>query len=467
VVKAAWRVIGKEEQDFKNRCYWLTAELHDPFNQAKSIHEQADVGLVGLHVVYRTAKRPQWIWSSFEHVDNVPEADGPVPGRRYSFNYGTAYLKGDPEPNLDANAPSGEKPGIPAQTRSLAFELHGKLRPTQVQRLQPVHPKTEAANHKYQELLGGTVWQYYKLVVTQFPTQPENDNADTPGVPFPGPGGTVEAAKGAPARVSVANTTMETYYQDRSCMECHSGARGYGVAFLFSLGRPLRASLVRDVARLAPIRGFSSLPVLAPTEAGSMALAAERDRRARAEISDVDRQELDPILRRLTPGTRPQENRHQAISSDRRNAVPEAGATEAVRGPADRTRQEEEKEFQAIHRIFTDLLRDWEKKSDFCPPELEKRHGTAFGWRNGQPWKTWKELKEARFAPPGTKPGDEIPLIDLTKPVDEMLLIRVLTSSKVAEARNKQMPLNGPYMRPEDVKKVREFIQKKKDAEAR
>ena len=31
-----------------------------------------DIALVGLHIVTKTRSRPQWIWSSFEHVDNVP-----------------------------------------------------------------------------------------------------------------------------------------------------------------------------------------------------------------------------------------------------------------------------------------------------------------------------------------------------------------------------------------------------------
>src|SRR5207237_1051738 len=31
------------------------------------------LGLVGFHVVHKTKNRPQWIWTSFEHKDNVPE----------------------------------------------------------------------------------------------------------------------------------------------------------------------------------------------------------------------------------------------------------------------------------------------------------------------------------------------------------------------------------------------------------
>ena len=35
---------------------------------------KSDVALVGLHIVIRTKDRPQGLWGTFEHVDNVPPA---------------------------------------------------------------------------------------------------------------------------------------------------------------------------------------------------------------------------------------------------------------------------------------------------------------------------------------------------------------------------------------------------------
>ena len=55
------------------------------------------MGLVGLHIVQKTPIRPQWVWSSFEHIDNVPEpGTTPSIGRRFSFN--------DPVPTADAGS---------------------------------------------------------------------------------------------------------------------------------------------------------------------------------------------------------------------------------------------------------------------------------------------------------------------------------------------------------------------------
>ncbi len=34
----------------------------------------SDQRLVGLHIMVKTRYRPQWLWSTFEQVDNVPPA---------------------------------------------------------------------------------------------------------------------------------------------------------------------------------------------------------------------------------------------------------------------------------------------------------------------------------------------------------------------------------------------------------
>ena len=103
-MKAAWRLIPNDAagQAFKTRCFWVPTWLY--LNGEK---RSADMGLVGLHLVSRTPKRPQWIWSSFEHVDNVPNGAKPESGRTYSFNYGASpdgtvpgFPNADPDPKL-------------------------------------------------------------------------------------------------------------------------------------------------------------------------------------------------------------------------------------------------------------------------------------------------------------------------------------------------------------------------------
>jgi hypothetical protein len=93
----------------------------------------------------------------------------------------------------------------------------------------PAGQSTRDINTYYQQVLRGTVWQYYQLVVTQWPANPGIGN----GKPFTlmNNGGVYPQNAGAafPATGAV-NTTMETYFQTQndaagaggnSCMSCH------------------------------------------------------------------------------------------------------------------------------------------------------------------------------------------------------------------------------------------------------
>lgn len=189
------------------------AWLQDPQTLAC---RNATVGLVGLHLVYKTSSRPQWIWSTFEHVDNVPEKDDP-PGKTYTFNDGNpgTRMTDGPEPDYQIPRPHGAPgPGIPP-------------RPYQVERLQEISAATLAANRAWATELStlGSVWRYYKLVTTQWPSFPSAPNQDaTHAGPLPSCGGRDVTA--------TANTTLETFLQTNkhcdpglTCMGCHNAAR--------------------------------------------------------------------------------------------------------------------------------------------------------------------------------------------------------------------------------------------------
>jgi mono/diheme cytochrome c family protein len=436
VVKASWRLILPGEEDFKARCFWITAQLRDPFNPAAP-PRSADVGLVGLHVILRTPKRRQWIWSSFEHVDNVPGPEQPAaPGRTFSFNYGTAYT-GSPAPNVDANPPAGATPGIPQASQSLGPEGPGGPRPTQVARLQDLHPVTQQVNERYRQALAAanSVWQNYRLVVTQFPSNPGDINADYDGDPFPAPVGEAEGGR----LVSVANATMETYVQkNTSCMACHQGAKSYGVAFVFSLGRALdRTPPPQEVAAA---RMIVAARHIAPSPApGGGAL------RHRVRVERTDRDVLGPLIQRLTPNLpapRPAAPLQAAASLQAAAAVP-AGMLVYERD---------------VRPIFLQAVQRWTSRN-LCPPDIALKHGQAFGWANNQPWATWPDLQRARFAPPGTDPAQAPLLVDgsMAK-VRDMLLVRALRGPGVAEAKNQQMPLNGPYLTADEIATLERFL---------
>jgi hypothetical protein len=175
---------------------------------------------VGLHIVQKSASRPQWIWSSFEQTDSIPLFQGGV--GKFTFNDGT------PAP-MPAENPLPLVP-LPRQP----------VKPFNVLRSRgaPIHERTSLTNQRYHQLLADTPWKYYDLVTTQWPLLTGNQAVPVPATQtgeifftFPGTGA------GSSAASAYANVTMETFDQARpelGCMSCHNQAR-LGGDFLWSV----------------------------------------------------------------------------------------------------------------------------------------------------------------------------------------------------------------------------------------
>jgi hypothetical protein len=189
-IKAAWREFRlPQERALLDRYHCVDALLVNP--QTRKC-EKKTMGLVGLHIVHKTPSRPQWVWSTFEHVDNALDVDGPArTGLTFSDPTG-------PRQGADVNA-------LPPPVNA-ANPPQADPKPVQVVRLKPIDESTQKTNQLYQghPQVKGTLWKNYQLVATQWPTQP---TAGGDGTPFP------------PNRV--ANVTMETRFQSISCMSCH------------------------------------------------------------------------------------------------------------------------------------------------------------------------------------------------------------------------------------------------------
>lgn len=169
--------------------------------------EDKEVGLVGLHIVQKTPTRPQWIWSSFEHVDNVPPAASGSPATpTFGFNDGTTGPMPARDPNVGFPPTNWDNPIIYNVTRS-----------------KPIHDSTKETNEKYRQALRG-VWRNYQLVLTQWPLSPSGAPANSP-VPPQQPGTPAFTFPGTNATSSFANTVLETWEQQRistGCMACHN-----------------------------------------------------------------------------------------------------------------------------------------------------------------------------------------------------------------------------------------------------
>jgi hypothetical protein len=215
MVKAAWKVLGKG--DDPHRFHTVRALVYTPRTVNPPVQESCvtqTAGLVGLHIAHKVNSAPQWVWSTFEQVDNDPtEAEVKSGMLRSHYSY---YNPKCPTCMVNKAPP---RPWIPNQKSTPASQV------TRVDVLPGFATESAAArNQAARKLLRGvsakSVWQYYHLVSTQWPTDP-------------GPGNCTATATdplGNPAPQFLANTTLETYVQgttpnvSSSCMECHGNA---------------------------------------------------------------------------------------------------------------------------------------------------------------------------------------------------------------------------------------------------
>ena len=180
-VKSAWMDMTNVPDAQKSRYYTRQAWVTDPTSPPGSGCTKIWVGLVGLHIVQKTATRPQWIWSTFEQVDNVPQS----PGATGPFGFNDARGTASPISPPVKPDPNG---GFPA-TNWASPQIYN------VVRLQPIHPSTQTTNKSYQQSLAaaGSKWQFYQLVMTQWPLQlnppnpiPPSQKTGSQRIHFPG-----------------------------------------------------------------------------------------------------------------------------------------------------------------------------------------------------------------------------------------------------------------------------------------
>ncbi len=194
-IKLAWRILDPSTDDFSR---YLTQPAYVVSGPGKLAWKAVTAGLVGFHIAQKTETSPQWIWSTFEHVDNlatdrltsITTEDGTTRRLTPSFN--------DPDCEwCPVNVPT--EPGPDG------------LRRTQVQRLVPIPPETAALNRQMQEALAaqGSKLAYYEMIGVQWPTLPQ----DPPEAGAAFPGAVINTSGGVPLKAYLANSVMETFAQ--------------------------------------------------------------------------------------------------------------------------------------------------------------------------------------------------------------------------------------------------------------
>jgi hypothetical protein len=216
MVKAAWKVIDSAD---KSRFHSEEVLVYTPASQNPKYPASCStkvMGLVGLHVGHKTNSGAQWLWSTFEHVDNAPtEADVSSGKLKSSYNY---Y-----NPKCSAtDCPPNQVPPRPWDPTKVSSFRSQVVRMNMFKGNEFAFTSAAARNADALKLLLGvstsSVWQYYELISTMWPTN-TGKCAATPGDPL-----------GTPAPNFLANTTLETYIQglvpnvSSICIECHNNA---------------------------------------------------------------------------------------------------------------------------------------------------------------------------------------------------------------------------------------------------
>lgn len=228
-VKASWRPLTAADTPAVRARYYVVenanvVDVAKTLAARRVVCSKSDVALVGMHIVIRTPRRPQGLWFTFEHADNVPPAGMTEPDAK---NAGVPYSYFNASSPKLALWPQFGSPG----TFPVSLDHPPKLNPepNQVMRRMPIHLSTLAMSRYYWTLRGikGTVWAHYMLVAAQWPTHALPVDPYNDGVFFP------EGRK-----ENLANTTMETYLQDppSSCMSCHQNFNARGRDFVGLLG---------------------------------------------------------------------------------------------------------------------------------------------------------------------------------------------------------------------------------------
>jgi hypothetical protein len=245
-IKAAWTTLPADGS-LNYRYKTAIAEITDPYGNTS----QATVGLVGLHIIHKYPLGPQFVWATFEQIDNSPDDNNngtptwpalpPNPNQQLSPGY-TFFNPGCvPSQDMVYQCQRNFQPTIPC----LPAPTQGCQpynAPMQVTRITPVESVANSVTAYAWSLFPSTsVYNYYRLIDVQWPGNP---STIAPQSRTPLSAGGIQPPDST--RI-MANTSLETFVQQiLSCMDCHQGApiAQQSAAPLAAGARPVRKVVI-------------------------------------------------------------------------------------------------------------------------------------------------------------------------------------------------------------------------------
>jgi hypothetical protein len=248
-LKAAWKVVNAADLD-SIKSYYKISKAMVPEVLGFDKNKQPILGkysmqymaLVGLHIIRKTNLAHQFVWMTFEHVDNAPTEGQIDATKSYSF-----YNKSSKDvPNQSPN-PATASIKTPVQVTRIAANA--------------INSDIQNLNSYVQNMIRqsnpNSVWQYYQLVNVQWPQNPIEDNMNN--------GGVIPLNEGGITPTNMANVTMETYAQENYCMSCHKFASvsnsnwASGYSFIFSNAKPQINKTKVSSVEMEKIRSYLKL----------------------------------------------------------------------------------------------------------------------------------------------------------------------------------------------------------------
>jgi hypothetical protein len=268
-VKTAWKILGAND----DASTYITRMMQMYVPAQDFCTPPLKTGLIGMHIIHKTAQSNAWVWSTFEHVNNVPESSTPLPADAKAaagqcappsgtqplmslYNPACANADGSPCALNQPPTKSGQ-PIVWAKQQPYAAQYltNGKYG-TQVVRCAAIYPTTAQLTQQWQQKLPKP-FSNYMLIGSQWFAA--SDFPPTTKGTTPNPVTTLAGAltyinpdfppNAVAAPPYLQNTAAETYLQNGttmqgfhmgSCLHCHSGATGAQCEpanFSFLLGR--------------------------------------------------------------------------------------------------------------------------------------------------------------------------------------------------------------------------------------
>ncbi len=241
-VRAAWRLFDSStRQEEKDRYYITEQKICIPEEYSITSNpfcKKQKLGLVGFHIAYKVnttipladggtlKKVPQWIWATFEQVDNLKDVD--------QLNLKSTLFQCESEDSRNCNQTTDVKyPYLWKEEAPYAVTTGEKEQtPTQVKRIAPILSTANTLNPKWQNKLEKSVWKYYQLIGSQWDQNPPCSVFSSENTYCKNRQRYIEKLIREGKGSRLANTTMETYIHEQetdikniTCVNCHAVAQ--------------------------------------------------------------------------------------------------------------------------------------------------------------------------------------------------------------------------------------------------